>query len=143
MSKFALFMKGNKAAKENGFYAATKSLKDENGNPLQWEFRHITSKENDKIRESCMTDIPVAGRPNLYRPKFDTRKYINKLIVESVVVPDLLDAELQDSYGVKKPEDLLYELVDDPGEYTDLTAFIQKFHGFDETLQDKVDEAKN
>ena len=33
MSKFAKFMKANKAVKENGFYPATKSLCDEKGNP--------------------------------------------------------------------------------------------------------------
>ena len=42
MSKFAKFMKANKAVKENGFYPATKSLCDEKGNPLDWEFKHIT-----------------------------------------------------------------------------------------------------
>ena len=44
MSKFAKFMKANKAVKENGFYPATKSLCDEKGNPLEWEFKHISSE---------------------------------------------------------------------------------------------------
>ena len=65
------------------------------------------------------------------------------MIAASVVVPDLYDAELQDSYGVSTPEDLLVALVDDPGEYNDLAAFVQKFNGFDATLDDKVEEAKN
>lgn len=144
MSKFSKFMKQNKAVKENGFFAATKSLCDEKGEPLQWEFRHITSKESDNIRESCMTEVPVAGKSNMYRPRLNTSKYIGKLIAESVVVPDLYDAELQDSYGVKTPEELLYAMVDDPGEYNDLIAFVQKFQGFEgDAFQDKVDEAKN
>ena len=41
------------------------------------------------------------------------------------------------------PEELIYEMIDNPGEYTELADFIQNFNGFDETLQDKVDEAKN
>ena len=53
----------------------------------------------------------------MYRPKMQTSKYIQKMIVASVVMPDLYDAELQDSYGVKTPEDLLFAMVDDPGEY--------------------------
>lgn len=51
MSKFAKFMKANKAVKENGFYPATKSLCDEKGNPLDWEFKHISSKENEELRD--------------------------------------------------------------------------------------------
>lgn len=143
MSKFAKFMKANKAVKENGFYPATKSLCDEKGSPLKWEFKPITSKDIEEIRESCTVEVPVAGKSNMYRPKLKTGLYIQKMIAASVVVPDLFDAELQDSYGVKTPEELLMAMVDDPGEYNNLAAFVQKFQGFDTTFDDKVDEAKN
>ena len=59
------------------------------------------------------------------------------------VTPDLFDKELQDSYGVATPEELLLAMVDDPGEYNDLAVFIQQFQGFDVSFEDKVDEAKN
>lgn len=143
MSKFAKFMKANKIVKENEFYPATKSLCDEKGDALKWEFRHMTSKENENIRESCMIEVPVAGKPNMFRPKLKTGDYIRKMIATSVVMPDLFDADLQDSYGVKTPEDLLMAMVDDPGEYNDLAAFVQKFQGFNVSFEDKVDEAKN
>lgn len=143
MSKFAKFMKANKIEKKNEMYAVTKSLCDENGNPLEWEFRHITSKENEGIREECMTEIPVKGKRNAYRPKFKMAQYIQKMIAASVVKPDLYDTELQDSYGVKTPEDLLMAMVDDPGEYNDLAEYVQKLQGFNVSFEDKVDEAKN
>ena len=143
MSKFAKFMKANKAVKENVQHPVTKSLCDENGKPLNWELRHITSQENERIRESCTIDVPVTGKPNMYRPKLKSGLYIQKMIASSVVVPDLFDAELQDSYGVKTPEDLLMAMVDDPGEYNDLAAFVQKFQGFNVSFEDKVEEAKN
>jgi hypothetical protein len=136
-------MKANKVQKENGKYAPTKSLCDEKGNPLEWEFKHISSKENENLRDSCMIDVPVTGKPNMYRPKLKTSQYLQKMIIASVVFPDLYDAELQDSYGVKTPEDLLFAMVDDPGEYNDLGAWVQQFQGFNTSLDDKVDEAKN
>ena len=34
-------------------------------------------------------------------------------------------------------------MVDDPGEYNDLAAFVQKLNGFDVSFDDKVEEAKN
>ena len=143
MSKFSKFMKSNKIEKKNEMYAPTKSLCDENGKPLEWEFRHITSKENETLRDECMIEVPVTGKPNMFRPKLQTGKYVKKMIAASVVVPDLLDAELQDSYGVKTPEELLLAMVDDPGEYSDLAAFVQRFQGFDVSFNDKVEEAKN
>lgn len=143
MSKFAKFMKANKVEKQNEMHPVTKSLCDDKGNPLEWEFKHISSKENENIRESCMIEVPVTGKPNMYRPKLQSGKYIQKMIVASVVMPDLYDAELQDSYGVKTPEDLLFAMVDDPGEYNDLSAYVQKLQGFSVSFDEKVDEAKN
>ena len=143
MSKFAKFMKSNKTVKENELHPVTKSLCDEKGIPLNWEFRHITSKENEEIREGCTVDLPVTGKPNVYRPKLKSSLYIRRMIAASIVVPDLFNADLQDSYGVKTPEDLLVEMVDDPGEYNDLAAYVQKFQGFNVSFEDKVNEAKN
>lgn len=143
MSRFSMFMKGNKTVKENGFYAPTKSLCDENGKPLEFEFKHLSSKENEDLRESCTVEVPVTGKPNMYRQKFKGSLYVQKLLAASVVYPDLYDKELQDSYGVMTPEDLILALVDDPGEYTALCSWIQEFQGFNISLEDKVKEAKN
>lgn len=120
MSKFSKFMKANKTTKENELHAVTKTLCDESGKSLEWEFRHITAKENDTIRDECTREIPMLGKPGAYRQKLDVSKYLRKLVAASVVSPNLYDTELQDSYEVKTPEDLLYAMVDDPGEYSDI-----------------------
>lgn len=143
MSKFTKFMKANKVIKENEKFAPTKSLLDDKGVPLEWEFRHVSSKENEKLKDSCTTEVQVTGKPNSYKQKVDVSRYVAELIVASTVFPDLYDAELQDSYGVKTPEDLLFSLVDAPGEYAVLGAWIQRFQGFDESLEEKVSQAKN
>nr|DAT06854.1 MAG TPA: tail assembly chaperone protein [Caudoviricetes sp.] len=143
MSQFNRFMKENKIKKSNTTYAATKSLVDENGKPLLWTIKAITTAENDIIREDCTKDIPVTGKPNMFRPKLNTSKYIAKMICASVVEPNLNDKELQDSYGVMTADELLKEMVDNPGEYGDFAAFVQKFNGFEVSLEDKVEEAKN
>ena len=143
MSNFARFMKKNKIQKENTTYAATKSLVDENGKPLVWTIRPLSTKENDVIRDECMIEVPVKGKPNVFRPKLNTSKYIAKMICACVVEPNLYDAELQDSYGVMTPDELLKEMVDDPGEYQDFASFVQNFNGFNSTFEEDVEEAKN
>lgn len=142
MSNFSKFMKANKIQKQNVMHPVTTSLVDENGEPLLWEIRPLTTKENEKIRESCAVDVPVKGKPNQYRTKVDMNKYQSKLICAAIVSPDLNNAELQNSYGVMTPEDLLVEMVDNPAEYTDLMMFVQELSGF-KTLQEDIDEAKN
>lgn len=143
MSDFSKFMKKNKKQKENTTYAATKSLVDSKGEPLLWTIKPISTKENDILRDDCTVDIPVIGKPNLYRPKLKTSLYIAKMICASVIEPNLHDEELQNSYGVMTPEELIKEMVDDPGEYTDFSSFVQEFNGFTAEMDEEVETAKN
>lgn len=143
MSGLNRFLKKNKIQRENTTYAVTKTLTDEAGNPLLWEIKPLTTKINETIREDCMVEVPIKGKPNLYRPKLNTSKYIAALMTESIVFPDLYNKELQDSYGVTSPEELIKEMIDDPGEYQEFAAFIQEFNGFEKNLEEKVEEAKN
>lgn len=143
MSKFSRFIKQNKIKKENTTFAPTKSLLDENGEPIKFIIKPLTTKENEDIREACTVDIPVTGKPNIFRPKLNTSKYLAKMLCSCIIEPNLFDKELQDSYGVMTPEDLIKEMIDDPGEYQDFVTFIQNFNGFNVSLEDKVDNAKN
>ena len=142
MSNLNRFLKENKIVRENVKYPATKSLVDENGKPLLWEIQPLSTKKNENIRESCTIEIPVKGKPNLFREKLDSTKYTAKLIASSVVYPDLYDKDLQDSYGVMTPEELIMEMIDDPGEYGDFAQFITEFNGFSD-INDDIEEAKN
>jgi hypothetical protein len=143
MSKLSLFLKQNKTVRENVKYAATKSLCDEKGVPLEWELKPLSTAQNEAIQEACMTEVPVKGKPNMFRPKLDTSAYMKKSICACVVEPDLHNVELQNSYGVMTPEDLLMAMVDNPAEYQELAKVVQKMNGFDVSLDEKVDEAKN
>ena len=143
MSNLTLFLKKNKKVRTNTFYAATKSLVDENGEPLKWEIKALTTTETEDIRSECTTEVQVPGKPGMFRPKVDSKLYVAKLIAASVVVPDLYNKELQDSYGVKTPEDLLKQMIDNPTEYNNFAEFVQNYSGLNETMDDKVEEAKN
>ena len=142
MSKFSRFMKANKIERKGTIYPATTSLLDENGKPLEWEIKPLKTSEVQRIQDDCTIEIPT-GKPNVFRTKFQSTKFVKKLICASVSFPDLYDAELQDSYGVKTPEELIEQMIDDPGEYNALASFVQKFNNLDKGLNDKVEEAKN
>ena len=65
------------------------------------------------------------------------------MLCACVVEPNLYNAELQDSYSVSTPEELVQEMIDDPGEYQDFVSFVQNFNGFNSNIEDEVEEAKN
>ena len=139
---FERFMKKNKAVKENTLYPATESLCDENGKPLEWEIRALTTKETEAIRERNTIDIPISGKPGMYRQKL-TKNYVPSLICAAIVKPNLHDEELLDSYEVNTPQELIVEMIDNPDEYAKLLQFVQSYSGIKSSMDEEITEAKN
>lgn len=139
MSKFQQFFKQNKIKKANVKYPATNSLLDENGKPLEWTIRPLTTTESDIIKKECIYYEKENGEKV---QRFDMDKYLCKISCACIVEPNLYDKELQDSYGVMTPEELLKSMIDNPIEYEKLKHFIDEYNGIPE-LNDKVEEAKN
>lgn len=135
------FFKENQVKQENVTYAATKSLRDENGKPLKWEFRQISAEEMGEIQEEHTIDVPIPGKPGAYRPKANAKEINRAMVCASCVTPDLHNADLLDSYGAMTPEELITKMVNSPGEYTNLVAFVSKLNGYD--FQEDVEKAKN
>ncbi len=143
MSNLSMFLKKNKKVRSNAFYPASASFVDENGNPVKWEVRPLTTAEDEVIRDECTVDVPIPGKKGQYRAKIDVNAYMAKQMVAAIVFPDLNNAELQDSYGVMTPEDLLKEMIDNPSEYMEFANFIRENSGFDIDLTEEIKEAKN
>lgn len=143
MGDLSRFLKKNKKTKANLKIAATTSFLDDNGKPLLWEIRPLTTKEDNALRDACTVEVPVTGKPGMFRPRFDGNKYLVKMAAACIVSPNLNDKELQDSYGAMGAEQLIVEMIDNPGEFNAFMDKIQEFHGFKQTFQDKVEEAKN
>lgn len=137
------FLKKNKKVVENIKYAASDNFVDEAGKPVEWEIRKITTAENERLQEQCTSEVQVKGKPNLYRNKLDNLTYVKKFCVACTVYPDLYNAELQDSYEVKTPEDLLTAMLDDVNDYNNYLIKCQEHNGLMDDFQDEVEEAKN
>lgn len=142
MSNLSGFFAQNKVKKQNEFYVASDSFLDESGEPLKWELKAITSKEDSKIRKDCTSQKPVKGKRGQFTRDFDAELYTAKLSVACVIFPDLQNAELQDSYGVKGEIDLL-EVMLSPGERANLSEKVSQMCDFDVDLNDLVEEVKN
>lgn len=136
------FLAENAEKVENVQFVVSKRFKDENGNPVPWEIRPITGNDDETIRKTCVKRVQVPGKRNQFTQETDYNMYLGKLAVACVVFPNLNDQELQDSYKVMGAEALLKTMLT-PGEYADLLTKIQEVCGFDTTLQEDVEAAKN
>ena len=142
MEKLELFLKKNKVKRENIQYPATTSLVDENGEPLLWELRAVTTKENNKLVDEAVRYIGQADGET--KATLDNAVYTRAFITAAVVFPDLHNKALQDSYGVMTPEELLEEMIDSPDEFAALAKKVKELSGISKKQEAaEVSEAKN
>lgn len=136
------FLAENALAVENVKFAASKRFMGDDGKPMLWEIKTITGTEDEALRKSCAKRVPIPGKKNQYQKETDYDMYLGKLAVACTVSPDLNNKELQDSYKVMGADALLKTMLT-LGEYADYVQKVQEVCGFDTSLQDEVDEAKN
>lgn len=142
MSNLSAFLSQNAIKAENVKRVISDRFIGENGKPEEWEFSAVSAEIDAHIRKSCMVRLPVPGKKNIYQQEIDREKYVAQIAAQTVVYPNLNDAALQDSYGVKDAVSLLKKMLIS-GEYTMLMGVVNEVNGYDVTMADKVDEAKN
>lgn len=134
------FMVKNRAIKEPTKYPASEVFIDKEGKAKEWVLKPILPEENDRLlSEAMVPDIDLQGNPVM---KFRESEYRKNLMVESVIFPNLNDAELQNFYNVMEPGALLNAMLNIK-EYKLLFDEIQEVNGFKVNIDKKVDEAKN
>jgi hypothetical protein len=141
MSDFSMFMAGKAIKDESVKFVASKRFVTD-GKPVEWEIQAVDIEVDELIRKECTKKTPIPGKRGQYNQDIDMDKYLGKLCVACTVFPDLNNADLQDSYGVKGADALLKKMLK-PGEYTEYKAKVMEVNGYDTNMDDLVDEAKN
>lgn len=141
MSNFSAFFAQNKLKPATIKFAVSDSFRESDGKPIEWELRVVTADEDEEIRRASTKKVKT-GRSGVYTQELDTNTYLSKLTAASVVYPDLKDKELQDSYKVMGEAALLKAMLN-AGEYVRLSGKVAEINGFNESVEELVEEAKN
>lgn len=137
MSGMNAFLKQNKKNETESIkFAASKKFVDEKGKPIEWEIKALTSKKAEEIRTLCNK---IVGNKVIT----DNALWQRSMAAACTVFPNLNDAELQDSYGVMTPADLIIELLDNDAEYQAYCTECSKICGYLTDDAALVLEAKN
>lgn len=143
MTTLSMFMAENVMQEENIKHVASKRFIDpETKKPMEWEIKCIDSQRDEELRKACTKRLEVTGKKGQYTKEMDWDKYTGMLSVECTVFPNLHDAELQNSYKVMGADALLKKMLK-PGEYASYLEKIQEINGFNQSFDEKVEEAKN
>ncbi|MBY9078308.1 phage portal protein [Paenibacillus sp. HN-1] len=140
MSDLSFFFAQNAAGPTTEDFVVSTRFKDKDGKPIPWKLQSISEEDNKAIRKSATKRNK--GKYGQYTTETDSDDYVAKLVVASVVYPDLKSAELQKSYGVLGAEVLLRKMLL-PGEFAALVDRVQSLNGFDQDINELVEEVKN
>lgn len=103
--------------------------------------KSIDETVNDDLKKRATRK--VRNRQGISTPDFNNDQYVSELMVACVVEPDLHNAELQEFYGTTGDAGRTLKKMLRAGEYATLMQEIQTVNGFDESINDLVEEAKN
>ncbi|MFH5185723.1 phage portal protein [Paenibacillus sp. TAB 01] len=140
MSTLSAFFAQNVAMETTEDVIVSERFKDEQGNPIPWKLQAISEDQNDALRKAATKR--VKGRGGQHVTETDQTEYLARLAAASVVFPNLKDGELQNSYGVRGAEVLIRRMLL-AGEYANLLLKVQEINGFDNDINELVEEAKN
>lgn len=109
--------------------------------PFPFVLRSITQEENKELEKSCEKK---KFNPKTKQTEVETDRnlYVSRLLVTCCVEPNFKDADLQARFGVMGAEALAEKLLT-PGQYSNLMFAVQELNGFDDDINDLVEEAKN
>lgn len=140
---FQAFLKGNAKPIENIEMIVSDRFVDEKGKSIPWILRRLTALENNNLRKKHTKKIK--SKLGRIEEQFNSDKYQEEFILNSIVFPDLSITKLQESYGAMGEYDLLQKMLS-----ADELANLQlKISGFaeeeivEESMDNLIEEAKN
>lgn len=114
----------------------SKRFKDKDGNLLKFKIKAMTNAEFDEIRKAATT--VKKGR----KVEFDAHKFNLRMVINHTVEPDFKHADSIKKLGCSTSDDYVQRVLL-PGEVAALAQKIQELSGFDVSMEDLVEEAKN
>ncbi|MGO0902372.1 phage tail assembly chaperone [Clostridioides difficile] len=81
---------------DNVKYVADDRFLDEEGKPVEWKLRVLSSEEYETLRRKCPKRVKSCRQ---YTSEIDYNSYVAELCVASTVFLDLKNDDLQNSYG--------------------------------------------
>lgn len=106
------------------------------------KFKPISADLGDKLRKKNRKVKFIKGQRIM---ETDQDKYVSDLIIETTTYPDLKNSELQASWGVMGSDELLSAMKSKmkDGEFSEWSTIVSEVNGYDKSVSELVEEAKN
>lgn len=140
MSELQAFLNAHPIAGLTDEVAISERFKGPDGRVLKFKIKVLTHQEFEAYRRQSMTIS--ADKKGTRRVDLDSAKFNSLVVINHTVDPNFKDAASIQALGCQTPEEYLNKVLL-PGEIVDLANAILRLSGFDEDMDELVEQAKN
>lgn len=117
-------------------------FKNDKGEVIPFIFKAITTERVDELEEAC-TIVMKNGKGKVVGSRVDNKRLMSRIAVESTVYPNFRAEEMRKAHGTEDAVEIARRVLSVAGEYSEWIVQATKVNGFDDTLEDLEEEAKN
>lgn len=143
VNDLSFFMPGAAESVEEVERLVSKRFKNKKGELIPFRFKPITTTRIDELEKLHTVPIYSGSRRRKTGEKVDQSRFIAHIAVESTIYPNFKSAELRKAYGEQDPIEIAKKMLHVGGEYSEWLQVANEINGFDDSLEDLEETAKN
>lgn len=119
----------------------SKRITDKEGNIVPFVFKAIPTERIDALEKECTTFKNVKGQGRV--KDVDMQRYYARIAIETTVYPNFRSKELREAYKTEDAVEVAKKILSVGGEFNNFIAKAMEVNGFDDTIEDLEEAAKN
>lgn len=135
------FMPSNTQVTEEVKTPISRRFKDKEGQVIPFVFKPITTDRVDEL-EKLHTKPVIKGNKKVGE-RVDNARFMAHIAVESTIYPNFKAVELRKAYKSEDPIEIAKKVLNVAGEYSNWIAKSAEVNGFDDSIEDLEEAAKN
>lgn len=139
----SFFMPGGSEEVEEVSFPVSTRFRDKEGKIIKFRFKPIPTPRVDELEKECTVPVYSGSRRKKVGERVDQSRFIARVAVESTIYPDLKSAELRKAYSEQDPIAVAKKVLPIAGEYAKWLQIASEVNGFEDTVEDLEEAAKN
>ncbi|MGJ9460121.1 phage tail assembly chaperone [Oceanobacillus sp. CF4.6] len=119
----------------------SKRFKDKNGKIIPFKFKTITTERVDELEK--LHTLPVIKKNKKVGERVDQAQFIAHIAIDSTIYPNFKAQEMRKAYKSEDPIEIAKKVLNVAGEYSNWIAKASEVNGFDDSVEDLEEAAKN
>lgn len=143
VNDLSFFMPGAAEEVEEVERFVSKRFKNQKGNVIPFRFKPVTTSRIDELEKFHTEPIYSGTRRKKVGEQVNQSRFMAAIAVETTVYPNFKAPELRKAYGEQDPIEIAKKMLHVGGEYSTWIQIASEINGFDDSLEDLEDAAKN